>query len=152
MNKGIIAVVVLFSSFGISAADVSILGGGLSYHFKSEGQNPLHPSIGIQIDNFSVLYTSKNSIELPSFQVTYGDNFFESGVVDFGYRVGVATGYRKGHEYDNGNYHYEGMEIGSTGLLPLMTITTTIHTSIPKLDLVADTAPNAIMFGFKYNL
>lgn len=152
MKKSLIAVGIVFSSFGVNAADVAILGGGVSYHFKSAGQNQVHPSIGIQVDNFSVIYTSKNSIELPSFQVTYSDAFYESDTVDFGYRIGVATGYRKGHEYNDGKHHYNGVEIGSTGLLPLATITTTFHTSIPKLDLVADTALNVIMFGFKYNL
>ncbi|QDH47180.1 antimicrobial peptide resistance and lipid A acylation protein PagP [Aeromonas phage LAh10] len=152
MKKIVIASAFVFGSFAVQAADVAVLGGGMSYHFKHEGQNQVHPSTGVQIDNFSVLYTTKNSIELPSLQVAYGDNFFESKVVDFGYRVGLATGYRKGHKYSNGEYYYDGHEIGNTGLLPLVTITTTIHTPIPKLDLVADTAPNVVMFGFKYNL
>lgn len=150
--KYLLCVLLFVCSFVYANEGLYIVGGGISKHYKDDQQNEVHPSIGLEYDGMSILYTSKNSIEKESFQISYSDNFWESSVVDIGYRIGIATGYSYGTKYHNNERYYDGYEIGNTGLLPIVALEFTLHTFIPNFQLVADVAPTVTMFGFKYKI
>jgi len=131
--------------------ELYFLTGGFSKHYKQSGQNEVHPSVGIQYNNFSVIYVDKNSIENHSVQVAYSDNFYESKWIDFGYRVGLATGYQKGTVFDDGRRTYSGLDVWH-GVIPIIAAETTIRTPVPNFSLVIDALPNAAIIGAKYRL
>ncbi|QAY01407.1 hypothetical protein ZPAH1_orf00393 [Aeromonas phage ZPAH1] len=139
------------SSFGVYAKEINLILGGVSKHYKDSGQNEIHPSVGIQVDNISVIYVDKNSIDSKSVQISYSDNFCESEYFDIGYRFGIASGYKKGTIYNDGKRYYNGVDIGG-GLLPLVAIETTFHTPIDKFDVIVDVLPNVVVFGLKYKI
>lgn len=147
-----VAIASLFAANVAAHEGLYIVGGGVSKHYKDDDQNEVHPSIGIEYDGFSVIYVEKNSIDQKSVQVAYSDNWYESNYVDFGYRVGLASGYKKGTLYDDGNRYYNGFEFGSTGLIPIIAAEVTIHTPVPNFHVVMDVSTNVTMFGFKYKI
>lgn len=140
-------------STAIFANDVYLIGGGFSKHFKSGNQNETHPSIGIQVDNMSVIYVRSNSIESKSIQFSYSDNLYESEYVDLGYRLGLASGYKKGtHFGENNVYSGTSFELGNSGIIPIVAAEFSFHTPIPNFDIVIDVIPTVAMFGFKYRI
>lgn len=139
---------VLFASH-VNAADLYLIAGGFSKHFDPAGQNEIHPSIGIQYDNFSVIYVQNNSIEKQSIQVSWSNDFYQSDWVNIGYRLGLATGYETGTKFDNNKRTYHGVDWGH-GIAPIAAIELTIPTPIPKLSIMVDGMWNAAVFGVKY--
>jgi len=86
-------------------ADKLILGGFSEHHGSPVALNEFHPAIGIEKNNFEyAIY--KNSIEKTSFAFSLIKKPFSVFSFDFGYRIGIATGYDdkpiKG--YDARNY------------------------------------------------
>ena len=139
-------------AFSMSADATSMIVGGLSYHYdRSSMTNEVNPAIGVEYNGFSVIYADKNSIEQKSVQLSYGDTFYNYWWGSIGYRVGVASGYKKGQLYANGEKYFNGFEIAG-GIAPLAALEFTINTGIPNLQLVTDVTPSVIMAAFKYNL
>jgi hypothetical protein len=90
--KYIIILLTLLSSTQ-AHADKLILG-GFSYHATNRemNYNEVHPAIGLQRDTLELGLTI-NSIERPSVWVSKLSQPFKFGKFDFGYRLGVGTGY-----------------------------------------------------------
>jgi len=138
-----------FLAFNATADNLYLLSGAFSKHYDYSGQNEKHPSVGIQYNQFSAIYVEKNSIENPSVQVAYGDNFYTSKWIDFGYRLGLATGYQTGTVFNEGKRTYYGFDMGH-GIIPIIAAEITIHTPIPNFSIAIDALPNAVAFGSKY--
>lgn len=150
MKKLLLALAVLTPCVA-SAADVSVIVGGFSKHYKDQGYNETHPAIGLEYNGFSAVYVQSNSIEKPSVQLAYGRSVYETKHFDVGWRVGVATGYTKGTKYANGEWVYEGVDF-IDHVMPIVAAELTYHTPVKGLDIVADVTPVVTMLGFKYKL
>jgi hypothetical protein len=74
-------------------ADKLILG-GFSHHFQNRelGYNEIHPAIGIERNGLELALTV-NSFDRPSLMLAKIDKPFSFKGFDFGYRVGLGTGY-----------------------------------------------------------
>lgn len=150
MKKLLIVPVLLMAS--MSASATSLIVGGLSYHFDRDSEmNEVNPAIGIEHKGFSAIYVDKNSVEQKSVQITYGDDFYHESWWTVGYRIGVASGYKRGQVYADGKKCLDSLDMGG-GIIPLAALELTIDTPIPNLSLVSDVNPFVVMMGFKYTL
>ena len=140
----------LFFTFQTVATDLSLVFGGYSKHYTDKNQNEFHPSIGLEAYDFSVVYVSKNSIYQESYQVSYSNVFYETENVDFGYRFGIATGYKKGTVFQK-NRVYSGLDMGG-GTIPIVALELVFDTPLESLDFVVDISPTVAMFGMKMDL
>lgn len=135
-----------------SANATSLIFGGLSYHFdRSDMMHEVNPSVGIEHKGFSAIYVAENSVEQKSVQLTYSGIFKQLEWGSVGYRVGVASGYKRGQIYADGKKRLESWDMGG-GIAPLAALELSVKTPIPNLDLVTDITPFVVMAGFKYNL
>lgn len=151
MKKSLMFCALVLSYPCVSEAS-SLIVGGLSYHYdRSHYKNEVNPAIGFEHKGFSVIYISKNSIEQPSIQLSYGEPFYEKGWGSVGYRYGIATGYKSGQVFNSGKSSYDGFEIGG-GVLPFAALELTINTPVRGLSVVMDSTLFVTMFGFKYTL
>jgi hypothetical protein len=95
----IILLLTLFLST-FAQADKLIVG-GVSHHFKEIRCefNETHPAIGLERNGYEAgVY--KNSIEKTSFFIAKIEKPFHKFGLDFGYRIGAATGYNGVYECD----------------------------------------------------
>lgn len=150
MKKIALALALVFASSNAIADSANLIIGGFSKHYKNDEMNEKHPAIGVEIDNFSIVYTSKNSINKPSAQLAYSDTFYNYGIFDVGYRVGLMTGYRYGTKYAN-NRWYDGVDLGA-GIAPLAAIDISVDTPIPSVKFVTSVTPSVTLFGLKIEL
>lgn len=92
MKTLILTVLLLVSS--IAQADKYLILGGFSDHpFSKHEYNEVHPAIGIQYNKIEASYIPSNSIEREGFSLSYLD-LKDGKSFDYGYRVGVAYGYK----------------------------------------------------------
>lgn len=126
--KYILLSMALLSATAAASDDVSMIVGFGSHHFKSDHYNENNPAIGVKINQFDLVFVTKNSVGSPSFQMAWNHELikFNSTNTAIGLRLGIATGYHKGAQWNNGccRYEYTGSpaEIGSSGVLPFFAI------------------------------
>lgn len=131
--------------------DTDFIVGGASYHYnRAWGMNETNPSFGVKFANgVSLVYIDQNSVENNSLQVGYGNNFLESKYIDFGYRVGFATGYQKGSTY--GDHKVYSGRSAYKGILPIVALETSIDIT-KDTSAVVDITPLAVFLGATYKL
>jgi hypothetical protein len=94
----ILLLTLLLSTF--AQADKLIVG-GVSHHFEDSvcEYNETHPAIGLERQGYEV-GAYKNSIEKTSFFIAKIEKPYHKFGLDFGYRVGAASGYSGTYECD----------------------------------------------------
>lgn len=153
--------IVLFSGYVSSASanifeeyETSIIVGAVSYHYNENDRkylNQSHPSIGFEVNDFSVVYVPKNSWDNTSFYITYNPEFIETKYFDIGGTIGVATGYNEDEVMDLGNGNtYNGGTPTWMGLAPIIGVTVKAHVH-DNIDVNLTATPLVAMLTTSYN-
>lgn len=86
-------------------SELRVYTGAKTIHYKhNDTYNNNNPTIGVEYNDVTLLYTSKNSYGDASVYLMYTPEMYETEHVELGFAVGVASGYKKKGEYKGRRY------------------------------------------------